>query len=360
MVAMLNSLSYLRSRIRHIGAPPGELNTEHPGDAEFEPMQVRVIRYSATDFNSSKLKTDLELPSIDQQSVLWIDLIGYRDTGRLVEIARHFQIPDLVIEDATDVGQRPLFASGNDWSFLSLRRVWQGTDDELKREQLGLFLKRNLVVTFQEYEGDAWDPIRNRIKMKTSKLRENDAAYLWYRLIDATVDSYYLVMDRIANRLEAVEDEIFGELTHDIPRRLGRIRKETVALRRAVWPLREALEQIPRDTNDLINEQTIRLFADTIDHSTQISEVNEVLRESVKANMDTYVSLVSLSQNEIMRVLTLVATIFIPLTFIVGVYGMNFKQMPELNSPWGYPLVWTVMVVITGIMLALFRRKRWL
>ena len=306
---------------------------------------------------STRLKTGADLPTVDPQSTLWVDLLGYQDTKRMSEIAEHFAIPDLVIEDAIDVGQRPLFASGDDWCFLSLRRIWESEDEGLRREQLGLFLKQNLVVTFQEYEGDAWDPIRLRLKTPASKLRENGADYLWYRLIDATVDSYYLVMDRIAANLETVEDEVFGDLTNDIPRRLGTIRKETVALRRAVWPLREALEQVARGSEDLIQDGTRKLFADTIDHSTQISEVNEVLRESVKANMDTYVSLVSLSQNEIMRVLTLVATIFIPLTFIVGVYGMNFQQMPELNSPWGYPMVWAAMILITGALLLLFRKK---
>ena len=352
--------TYLRSRLRRIGTAPGALHDDESAP-DVSPLRIRATRFASdgTPEVRDYAPTD-ELPVASEGSVLWIDLIGHDDLRSLKRVARHFGVPDLVLEDAIDVGQRPMFAAGTDWLFLSLRRVWLTPEAELHREQLGLFLRDGLVLTFQEYDGDAWDMIRRRIEDPAATLRSRGADYLWYRLADATVDAYYLVMDRIAFAVEEIEEDIFEDLPEDVPMRLGKIRKESVALRRAVWPLREAFDHLGRYDGTLMTEETAKLFSDVRDHANQIAEVNEILREAVSANMDTYISLVGMRQNEVMRVLTLVATIFIPLTFIVGIYGMNFEDMPELSEPLGYPTVWVVMVGTAVGLTLYFRRKGWL
>ena len=350
--------TYLRRRPRPIGAAPGVLSSSVE---DASPLGIRILRYRAAgDVEAIDVPAGGSLPPVEPGATLWVNLVGHEDIPALAAVAQHFDIPGLVVEDAIDVSQRPMFSGGSDWMFVSMRRIWIDREDELQREQLGLYLSAGLIVTFQEYDGDAWDAIRLRLEDPQATLRTRGADYLWYRLIDATVDAYYLIMDRIAERLETVEDEIFDTLPGDIPRRLGEIRKESVALRRASWPLREALDQMGRHDGSLLEEETARLFADVRDHASQVSEVNDMLRESVGANMDTYISLVGMQQNEVMRVLTLVATIFIPLTFIAGVYGMNFESMPELSQPLGYPIVWAVMIATTVGLLLYFRRKGWL
>lgn len=351
--------SYLRSRKRRIGAAPGALD-ENADDAGITPLRIRATRYGPTGDPVVEDRTPDQLPAPSEGSVLWVDLIGHDDTRSLKRVCRHYGIPDLVLEDAIDVGQRPMFAWGPDWVFLSLRRVWTTPEGELGREQQGLVLKDGVVVTFQEREGDAWDAIRDRIRDPQATLRNHGADYLWYRLADATVDAYYLVMDRIAIEIEEIEEDIFEELPEDIPRRLKKIRKDSVALRRAAWPLREAFDQLSRYDGPLLSAATRSVVSDVRDHANQVAEVNEVLREAVGANMDTYISMVGMQQNEVMRVLTLVATIFIPLTFIVGIYGMNFEDMPELSQPIGYPMVWLVMIATASGLTLFFRRKGWL
>lgn len=350
--------TYLRRTKRHVGAPPGTPRLRV--DEGLTPFRVRYIRYSSESLEKGEIERGEDLPEISDDSILWIDLIGHSDMEELSRIADLYAVPALIVEDAVDIGQRPRLDAAESGVFLSLRSLAIEQDGAIRREQLGLFMKPGLVISFQETDGDSWAPIRARLDYEQAPLRERKADYLWYALADAVVDAYYLVMDRIAEDLEAIEEDIFTSLPTDIPKRLRAVRKESVALRRATWPLREALEGLPKIAERHLAPETDRLFEDVRDHVRQVSEVNEMLREAISANMDTYISLVGMRQNDVMKMLTLVATIFIPLTFIVGIYGMNFDVMPELGVAWAYPMVWLVMISTAVSLLFHFRRRGWL
>lgn len=349
---------YLRRKLRTIGAAPG---TGLPTSDPTRPIQIRLMRWApGGELEARTVRSADELPDAVEGTTLWVDIVGNGDVEAIRAIATRYGVPGVVLEDALDVTQRPLATLDPDFHFVSMRRVWAEDSAELGREQLAAWLSEGLVLTFQEVDGDGWDPIRARIGDPSSILRSRGEDYLWYRLIDANVDGLFPVLDRLADQVESVEEDVFSSRPDDIPARLGQIRKEAVILRRAAWPLAEALDRVVGSEEAMVGAETRRLFEDVRDHARQITEVNEVFREAVAANMDTYISLVSMEQNEVMRVLTLVATIFIPLTFVAGIYGMNFENMPELGHPMGYPLVWVVMISIAIGLLAFFRRKGWL
>ncbi|HKK93883.1 MAG TPA: magnesium/cobalt transporter CorA [Longimicrobiales bacterium] len=350
--------SYLRRRPRQVGAPPGTISI---GGSHDQPFIVHVTRYGPDGMETGELEPGSPLPDMREGEVLWVDLVGHTDIDELTRIARHYGVPPLVIEDAVDVGQRPKLDILGESVFLSLRSISILPDvDDLRREQIGLYFRDGLVLSFQEVEGDVWESVRRRLAEPGSAIRRSGADFLWYALLDATVDAYYLVLDRIAEGIEGMEEEIFQSLPTDTPQRLRVLRKEAVALRRAAWPLREAMDSLTRVPDERFGDETRLLLEDVRDHVRQVGEVNELMREAIVANLDTYLSLVGMKQNEIMKVLTLVATIFIPLTFIAGIYGMNFEVMPELGFRYGYAAVWAVMIAVTIGMLIYFRRRNWL
>ncbi len=353
-------LRYLRRQTRVIGAAPGTLPPETSFDPS-NPMRGRATRYAiGGELETFDLGREDELPLPRPGETLWVDIIGNGDLEAIRRVAERYSIPPLVLEDALDVSQRPILIAEEDALFVAMRRVWIDEGGELRREHLAAWLSPGLVLTFQEADGDGWDPIRRRIEDANSNLRARGADYLWYRLIDANVDGFYLVLDRIAERVEAVEEDVFESLPDDVPQRLREIRKEAVILKRAAQPLGEAIDRLGEVERPLLTAETTRLFADVRDHAVQVAEVNEVMREAIGANLSTYLSLVGTQQNEVMRILTLVASLFIPLTFVAGIYGMNFENMPELRQPLGYPVVWVVMITIAISLLVYFRRKGWL
>ncbi|MDT8368576.1 MAG: magnesium/cobalt transporter CorA [Longimicrobiales bacterium] len=350
--------SYLRRRPRDVGAPPGTV-TVSPDQTH--PFVARFTRYDRRGHETGEIARGASPPEVRAGEVLWVDLVGHAEIEELSRIARHYGVSPLVIEDAVDIGQRPKLDLHHGAVFLSLRSIsiLPGVDD-LRREQIGLYLRDGLVISFQEIEGDVWAPVRRRLADEGSQLRASGADRLWSALLDATVDAYYLVLDRIAEGIEEMEESIFDSLPADAPQRLRELRKEAVALRRAAWPLREALEELGRVADERFAPESRTLLDDVRDHVRQVAEVNELMREAITANLDTYLSLVGMRQNETMKVLTLVATIFIPLTFVAGIYGMNFEFMPELGYVYGYPIVWGVMIAMTLGMLRYFSKRGWL
>jgi len=350
--------SYLRRRSHTIGAPPGTIIV---GDSAEESFRARAIRYGDSGMEHIELPQGGPLPEVGPDQTLWVDLVGHTDIDELLRIVRHYGMPDLMIEDAVDVGQRPKLDVTEDAVFLSLRSLSPMEDStDLRREQIALYLAGRVVISIQEVEGDEWGAVRSRIEAADGRFRRNGPDYLWAALLDATVDAYYLVLDRIAEGIEGMEEAIFESLPSDTPSRLRELRREAVSLRRAAWPLREALDELPKVQQRRFGQKTWTLLGDVRDHVRQVAEVNELMREAIVANMDTYLSLVGMRQNEIMKVLTLVATIFIPLTFIAGIYGMNFEVIPELGWRYGYAMVWAVMITVTIGMLRYFKRRDWL
>jgi len=233
-------------------------------------------------------------------------------------------------------------------------------DDETKTEQVSLVLSSKYVLSFQEDEGDVFDPIRERIRTDRGRIRKMGVDYLAYSLIDAIVDNYFMVLEKIGEKIEDIEDELVKNPTPEVLHTIHRFKRELIFLRKSVWPLREVISRLERWESPLIDKSIDIYLRDVYDHTIQVIDALETFRDMLSGMLDIYLSSVSNRMNEVMKVLTIIATIFIPLTLVTGIYGMNFRYMPELESPWGYPLAYAVMLAISAVMLVYFRRKRWL
>jgi magnesium transporter len=262
------------------------------------------------------------------------------------------------------VPQRPKVEEYEDHLFMITRMIsFNGT---LESEQVSLFLGRNYLITFQERPGDCFDPVRDRIRKSRGIIRKQGADYLAYALMDTLIDGYFPVLEAMGEGIEALEDEVMENPSQNTLQRIHEVKRSLLDLRRTAWPQREAISTLVREEMSLIRESTRTYLRDGYDHIIQVMDVVETYRELASGLMDVYLSSLSNRMNEVMKTLTIVATIFIPLTFVAGIYGMNFNperspwNMPELNWAWGYPTVWLVMIVVVFVMLVFFRRKEWL
>jgi magnesium transporter len=230
----------------------------------------------------------------------------------------------------------------------------------VETEQVSIFLGPGFVITFQEHPGDCFDPIRDRIRKGKGQIRRQGADYLMYGILDAVIDGYFPFLEQLGEVVESLEDEVVEKPTRQTLNRVHEIKRDLLNIRRSVWPLREAINALIREESELVGETTRVYLRDCYDHAIQVLDVIETYRELAGGLMDVYLSSVSNKMNEVMKVLTIIATIFIPLTFMAGIYGMNFEAMPELKWRWSYPVLWCLMVAIAAVMLILFRRKGWL
>jgi len=298
--------------------------------------------------------------------VVWVNVDGVGDPALVAALGELFGLHRLALEDVVHVHQRPKLERYADHLYVVLRVPETAPDGDLGSEQISLFLGRNFVLTFQERAGDCWEPVRERARADKGRIRAAGPDYLAYALIDAAVDSNFPVLEALGERLEQLEDEII-----DTPRRgtvaaLHRVRRDLITLRRGIWPLRETLAVFSRDADPLVTDETRIYLRDCYDHAVQIIDLLETYREIAAGLLDVYLSSVSNRMNEIMKVLTVIATIFIPLSFVAGVWGMNFDpdaspwNMPELRWRFGYPLALAVMAGVAGGLLWWFRRRGWL
>lgn len=249
----------------------------------------------------------------------------------------------------------------NDYLFVVLKMLqYDEEKNETKTEQLSIILGSNYVVSFQEEDGDVFDPIRERIRADRGRTRKMGADYLAYSLIDSIVDNYFMVLEKIGEKIEDIEDELVKNATPEVLHTIHSLKRELIYLRKSVWPLREVISRLERWESPLIDKSIDIYLRDVYDHTIQVIDALETFRDMLSGMLDIYLSSVSNRMNEVMKVLTIIATIFIPLTLVAGIYGMNFKFMPELDWPWGYPMVYGVMIAISGVMLVYFRRKKWL
>jgi magnesium transporter len=298
-------------------------------------------------------------------AVRWINVDGLADLKVIEALARKYHIHPLAVEDVLHVPQRPkldAFEARGEYQarlFLVVRmlRLEQG---KLTAEQVSLVLGHHTVLTFQEDPGDAWDPIRQRLEAKGSRLRQQDASFLVYTLLDAVVDHCFPILERYGDRLEELEELLLESPDTEAIHEVHRIKRELLTMRHAIWPMRDVIAGMLRETNECLGETTRLYLRDVNDHVAQIIDVVEAYREIVRGLVETYMTAVSLRTNEVMKVLTIVGTIFIPLTFLAGVYGMNFHFMPELGKQWGYPAFWVISVAIAVGMVVWFRRRGWL
>jgi magnesium transporter len=296
--------------------------------------------------------------------VRWINIDGVHQPDLIHAFAEKYQLHPLAVEDVLQVVQRPKaedYAGSGEHPgrlFVVARSV-ELAGDRLATEQLSMFLGRNTLLTIQEAPGDAFDDVRKRIHTAGSRLRENDVSFLLYSLLDATVDSYFPILEHYSERLEDVEEMLLDSPGPGMLQKLHALRRELLAIRRAAWPMRELIAQLQREKHECLSETTQTYFRDVYDHSVQILDLVETYRDIANSVMETYMSVVSNRMNEVVKVLTIIGTIFIPLTFLAGVYGMNMP-IPENSWRGTYPLFWLVSVGIAGGMLYWFRRRGWI
>jgi magnesium transporter len=297
-------------------------------------------------------------------AVTWVNVDGLGDGDILRRIAEVFRLHPLALEDVVHVHQRAKVELYSDYYFIVGRMVEK--NERLETDQLSLFLGKNFVVTFQEWPGDDFDPVRQRIRKAGGNFRRLGPDYLAYALIDAFIDHYFPVLEKYGERLEVLEDNILSRPESDVISEIYEVRRELLALRRCAWPLRDAMSTLYREPSPFVSDETRLYLRDCYDHAVQIMDLLENYRETASSLTEVYLSSASNRLSEIMKVLTIFTTIFIPLSFIAGVYGMNFNtaasalNMPELNWYWGYPFALTLMAAVAGSMLLLFRKKGWL
>ena len=339
------------------GAQPGTLMINGRG---VRPV-IRVMKYSADHLEEHDV-ADAEQAAryLEDGAVCWIDVQGLGDENVLRALAAKFSIHPLALEDVVNVPQRPKAELYVNHLLCITRMLFLRAPDDMETEQVSLFIGKNYVLSFQERRGDVFDPVRARLRQGGPIFRAAGAGYLAYALLDAVIDGYFPIMESFGEHLEALENKIVADPRRAVLRKIHHAKRELLALRRTIWPQRETLNSLIRDTNPFIDEMTRMHLRDCYDHCVQLMDVIETYRELAAGLMDVYLSCVGNRQNEIMKVLTIMATIFIPLTFMAGVYGMNFQYMPELHVVWGYPFLLIAMALVAGGMLLYFRRKGWL
>jgi magnesium transporter len=339
-----------------VGARPGTLAI---GD-DAVPTRVRCVRY-----NADRLETRdaVSLEDIERQleepGVVWIDLQGLRDEPMLRGVADLLGLHPLLLEDLVNIPQRPKTESYDEHQ-LVITRMIRLSGHAFDSEQLGIVLGDGFVATFQPRYGDVLDPVRRRLRAGKGPIRTAGADYLAYVIVDTVVDAYYPVVEAIGDQLEALEDAVMRRASNKTLARLNKMKTMLARMRRALWPQRDSLNALVRGDAPMVRDATRLYLRDTHDHCVQLSEIVESYREMVTGLINLQLAVVSNRMNEVMKVLTIMASIFIPLTFMAGIYGMNFEHMPELHSTWGYPLLWAAMVVVAGGMLLFFRRRGWL
>jgi magnesium transporter len=326
-------------------------------DKDRSPMSIigydPVGAWEYTEDNAERL-----LKYCNPSGVTWINL-NYLDAESINFLASHFKIHPLTVEDILDSDQRPKMEEFDDYMYITLKAVHQHPE-ELEFEQISIILTADTVLTFQERPGDNFDGIRKRIKNNAGRIRRNGSDYLAYALMDAIVDEYFSILDKIGEDIETFEDRAADDADSAFIGDVQRIKQILFALRKAIWPMRDAASHITHSDSKLLSDDLEPFFKDLHDHALQAAEAVDSYREIIAGVMEMNMSAVSNGMNKIMKVLTIISTIFIPLTFIVGIYGMNFAYMPELGSPYGYPVVIGVMVIIAAGMLIFFKRRGWI
>lgn len=347
-------------RKRKTGLPPGTLLDKKTGESA--PSVLTLYSYSDSDFREETVDGNIDFGSLRREDgVIWLDIVGIEDSGLLEKIGEAFDIHPLVLEDIQHTDQRPKIADYGNYIYITAKMLWWNEKQEtLKPEQVSLLLLENMVISFQEKEGDTFGVIRDRLREHKGRIRSSGADYLTYALLDSIVDYYFQITEVIEEKFDSTEGSILLGKDEQMSETLYLYSTELTELRHCFQPLREVIFQMQKQEIPFIQKRTKLFLSDIGDHIFMIADTHDSLREKLSNLQNMYTANLSNKMNSVMKVLTIIATIFIPLTFIVGVYGMNFEHMPELSIPWAYPLVLGVMAVIVTVMLILFKRKRWL
>jgi magnesium transporter len=341
------------------GLPPGTLI--YTGDKTDEKVSISLIDYDEKQFQEKEVESIEEcFPFKDTPTVTWINIDGVHDVNLIEKLGNHFDLHPLIMEDIVNTQHRPKMEDSGGYIFIVLRMLsYDDKAGEIKSEQISLVLGSNFVISFQESCGDVFEPVRDRIRKGKGRIRKMGADYLTYALLDAIIDNYFVVLERLGEIIEDTEDDLVRQPTSNTLQAIHSLKREAITLRKSVWPLREVISDMTRSETPLIQDSVNIYLRDIYDHIIQVIDTIESFRDMVAGMLDIYLSSLSNRMNEVMKVLTIFASIFIPLTFITGIYGMNFAFMPELGWRWGYPAVLILMALAAAAMLIYFRRKKW-
>ena len=357
---MISLNKFIKKRGKKIGLPPG--TPVYTGDKKEEKVRISVIDYREDHFQEIEVKNIEEcFPFKDSPNVTWINIDGIHQVDIIEKTGRQFELHPLIIEDIVNPQQRPKMEDFGDYIYVVFKMLqYDDKENQIKIEQVSLIVGKNYVLSFQEMKGDIFEPVRNRIRNNKGRIRRMLSDYLAYVLMDTIVDNYFVLLENLGERIEELEDKVVMDPRPVILQQVYRLKRDMIFLRKSVWPLREVISGLERAESPLFRKGTQNYLRDVYDHTIQAIETVETFRDMLSGMHDTYLSSISNRMNEIMKVLTIIATIFIPLTFVAGIYGMNFKFMPELEWRWAYFAVWGVLAAIAVTMLFYFRRKKWL
>jgi magnesium transporter len=345
---------------KKVGQPPGTLH--HTGEKLIQEPIVTIIDFDQQEFNQHNHASCDECVPLERTDVVrWIHVQGVHDIDLIQKIGSNFNIHPLILEDIVHTHQRPKLEMLSDSIYVIFRTFEYSNEDKvLDSEQLSFLLGNHYLLSFQESEKPLFEQIKNRISNNLGRIRRSSSDYLAYSLFDLITDQYFVILDELSERIEVLEDEVAEVPTDETIQEIHSLKRDIITLRRNIWPIRDITSRLLREGSGLIETSTQMYLRDLNDHVVQINDLLETYRETLTGIMDIYLSKVSNRLNEVMKVLTVISTIFIPLTLIASIYGMNFRVMPELDIPWSYPFVLIVMISL-GITLAVyFRRKRWI
>jgi len=353
-------MEFLRRVSKKKGLAPGAL--VYVGEKRVEKARIIVLDYDKEHILEKEVENVEEcFPYKETSTVTWININGVHDVEILERIGKHFDIHPLVLEDILNTEQRPKMEDFDDYVFVVLKMIrFDENKNQIDSEQVSLIVGPNFVISFQEHEGDIFDPIRDRIRKGKGRIRRMASDYLAYALVDGVVDHYFVLLEKLGDALETIQQELMAVPKTETLQSIYELRRETILLRKSIWPVREVVSGLERGESSLFSESTRPFLRDLYDHTIQVVDTVETVRDMLSGMLELYLSGVSNRMNEVMKVLTIIATIFIPVTFVAGIYGMNFENMPELRSPLGYPITVLVMFGMGISMLVYFRKRGWL
>ncbi len=351
----------VKKRSIKAGMSPGTL--VHIGAKKVGESRIRILDYDEQGVREKdKALLDECVPFRDTATVTWIDIEGLHDIAMLDQLGQCYGLHSLILEDILNTDQRPKTDDMESYIYVVLKMLdFEPTTLEIVSEQVSVVFGRNYVISLQEgREGDLFEPLRERIRGGKGRMRKLGPDYLAYALLDTIIDHYFVILEKFAERIELLEEELVSDPRPETLHQIHRLKREMIFLRKSAWPLREVVNALEKSESDLIRPATKIFLRDIYDHAIHIVDSIESYREMLSSMLDIYLSSVSNRMNQVMKVLTIIATIFMPLTFLAGIYGMNFKFMPELGWRWGYPLVLLVMAGAAGAMVYFFKKKNWL
>lgn len=351
---------FIKKGRKKVGSAPGTL--VHVGERKVDQPHITIMDYASDQLTERGIETIDELiPLVDSPTMTWINIDGIHDLPMIEKIGAHFGIHPLTLEDIVNTGHRPKVESFDNYLFIVLKMLRHDeTEKRVTSEQVSVLLGPRWLISLQEAPGDTFDPVRERLRKGKGRIRISGCDYLAYALMDSVVDHYFAILEKIGAQIEEVDDAVTENPQIDILHDIHTLKQEVIYLRKQVWPLREIVSHLTKEETELIHDSTRLYLGDVYDHVVQVIDAIESYRDLLGGMLELYLTMVSNRMNEVMKVLTIIATIFIPITFVAAIYGMNFKYMPELEWPWGYSLALAVMAVMAIAMLSFFKKKKWL